>query len=135
MAVSSPALLDALTEIVTPAHLIDSTAALEAWSVDGMTPRWVARPGSAEEVGRLVAFRLAYRRAQIGGVLATNASGPLRLRHGTARDLTLGVRFVQADGTLTWGGAKVVKSVTGYDVPKLLVGSFGTIGIIVAAAK
>ena len=43
------------------------------------------------------------------------------------------MRFVQADGTSTWGGSKVVKSVTGYDVPKLLVGSFGTLGVIVEA--
>ena len=69
----------------------------------------------------------------IGGVLACNASGPLRYRYGTARDVLLGVRFVQADGTITWGGAKVVKSVTGYDVPKLLVGSLGTLGVIVGA--
>jgi glycolate oxidase FAD binding subunit len=66
-------------------------------------------------------------------VLATHASGPLRFRYGTGRDLLLGVRFVQADGTLTWGGAKVVKSVTGYDVPKLLVGSLGTLGVLVEA--
>jgi glycolate oxidase FAD binding subunit len=46
------------------------------------------------------------------------------------RDLLLGVRFVQADGVVTWGGAKVVKSVTGYDVPKLMVGSLGTLGIL-----
>jgi glycolate oxidase FAD binding subunit len=66
----------------------------------------------------------------IGGILASNASGPLRFRYGTGRDMLLGVRFVQADGTITWGGAKVVKSVTGYDVPKLFVGSLGTLGII-----
>jgi glycolate oxidase FAD binding subunit len=69
----------------------------------------------------------------VGGVLATHASGPLRFRYGTGRDLLLGARFVQADGTLTWGGAKVVKSVTGYDVPKLLVGSLGTLGVVVEA--
>src|SRR4029077_8305611 len=56
-----------------------------------------------------------------------------RFRYGTGRDLLLGARFVQADGTLTWGGAKVVKSVTGYDVPKLLVGSLGTLGVLVEA--
>jgi glycolate oxidase FAD binding subunit len=67
----------------------------------------------------------------IGGVLATAATGPLRFRHGAGRDLLLGVRFVQADGTLTWGGARVVKSVTGYDVPKLLTGSLGTLGVLV----
>jgi glycolate oxidase FAD binding subunit len=66
----------------------------------------------------------------LGGVLATNASGSLRFRYGTARDLLLGVRFVQADGTVTWGGARVVKSVTGYEVPKLMVGALGTLGVI-----
>ncbi len=69
----------------------------------------------------------------LGGMLATHASGPLRFRYGTGRDLLLGVRFVQADGTVTWGGARVVKSVTGYDVPKLMVGSLGTLGVIVEA--
>jgi glycolate oxidase FAD binding subunit len=66
----------------------------------------------------------------LGGIAATAASGPLRARYGTMRDLLLGVRFVQADGVLTWGGARVVKSVTGYDVPKLLVGSLGTLGVL-----
>ena len=66
----------------------------------------------------------------LGGIAATQASGPLRLRYGTMRDLLLGVRFVQADGVATWGGAKVVKSVTGYDVPKLMVGALGTLGVL-----
>jgi glycolate oxidase FAD binding subunit len=66
----------------------------------------------------------------LGGLAATAASGPLRARYGTMRDLLLGVRFVQADGVLTWGGARVVKSVTGYDVPKLLVGSLGTLAVL-----
>lgn len=74
--------------------------------------------------------RLVGASRTVGGVVAVNDSGPLRLRYGSARDLVLGVRFVQADGTLTWGGAKVVKSVTGYDIPKLLVGSLGTLGIL-----
>jgi len=72
-----------------------------------------------------------WARRTLGGIAATAASGPLRLRYGTMRDLLLGVRFIQADGVSTWGGAKVVKSVTGYDVPKLLVGSLGTLGVIV----
>jgi glycolate oxidase FAD binding subunit len=69
-------------------------------------------------------------RHTIGGLAATALSGPLRHRYGTMRDLLLGVRFVQADGVLTWGGSKVVKSVTGYDVPKLMVGSLGTLGVL-----
>jgi glycolate oxidase FAD binding subunit len=74
-----------------------------------------------------------WRARTLGGVLATNASGPLRARYGTARDLLLGARFVQADGSVTWGGSRVVKSVSGYDVPKLMVGSLGTLGVIVEA--
>jgi glycolate oxidase FAD binding subunit len=66
----------------------------------------------------------------LGGLAATGASGPLRARYGTMRDLLLGVRFAQADGVLTWGGAKVVKSVTGYDIPKLMVGALGTLGVL-----
>jgi glycolate oxidase FAD binding subunit len=72
-------------------------------------------------------------RRTLGGIIATNASGPLRTRYGTMRDLLLGVRFVQADGVVTWGGARVVKSVTGYDIPKLMVGSLGTVGVLVDA--
>lgn len=66
----------------------------------------------------------------LGGLTATNAAGPLRARYGGLRDLLLGVRFVQADGVPTWGGARVVKSVTGYDVPKLHVGALGTLGVV-----
>jgi len=66
----------------------------------------------------------------VGGVAATSASGPLRARYGGMRDLLLGVRFVQADGVSTWGGASVVKSVSGYDVPKLMVGALGTLGVL-----
>jgi glycolate dehydrogenase FAD-binding subunit len=66
----------------------------------------------------------------LGGITATNASGPLRTRYGTVRDLLLGVRFVQADGVMTWGGARVVKSVTGYDIPKLMTGALGTLGVL-----
>lgn len=72
-------------------------------------------------------------RVTLGGVLATRLSGPLRCRYGTARDLTLGVRVAHADGTITKGGATVVKNATGYDVTKLYLGSHGTLGIILEA--
>lgn len=72
-------------------------------------------------------------RATIGGILAANASGPRRIRYGTARDLLIGERMVHADGTVTKGGAKVVKNVTGYDMNKLYIGSLGTLGVIVEA--
>jgi glycolate dehydrogenase FAD-binding subunit len=69
----------------------------------------------------------------VGGIVATAASGPWRARYGTIRDLLLGVTVALADGTLVKGGGRVVKNVTGYDVPKLHVGALGTLGVIVAA--
>ncbi len=68
--------------------------------------------------------------ATVGGIAATNASGPLRLRHGTPRNQILGMRVIQADGTVVKSGGKVVKNVSGYDLKKLYIGSFGTLGII-----
>ena len=71
--------------------------------------------------------------ATIGGVIATNDSGPERLRYGTLREFLIGIKVVQADGKVFKGGSKVVKNVAGYDLPKLYVGSLGTLGIIVEA--
>ncbi|HEU5034139.1 MAG TPA: FAD-binding oxidoreductase [Mycobacteriales bacterium] len=68
--------------------------------------------------------------ATIGGIVATAASGPRRLRFGTPRDLLLGVTVVLADGTVARSGGKVVKNVAGYDLGKLFAGSFGTLGVI-----
>ena len=67
--------------------------------------------------------------ATVGGVLATNSSGPRRLAYGSARDMVLGVHFVTAEGKLAKSGGKVVKNVAGYDMTKLLIGSFGPLGI------
>jgi glycolate oxidase FAD binding subunit len=72
-------------------------------------------------------------RATLGGILATNSSGPRRLRYGASRDLLIAIRVVHADAKVTRGGAKVVKSVTGYDMNKLYIGSLGTLGVIVEA--
>jgi glycolate oxidase FAD binding subunit len=69
--------------------------------------------------------------ATLGGVIATNVSGPLRFAFGTARDLVLGTRVANPDGTLTHAGGRVVKNVAGYDLNKLYVGSLGTLGVIV----
>lgn len=71
--------------------------------------------------------------ATLGGILASNASGPKRLRYGTARDLVIGLRVVQANGDLSRSGGRVVKNVAGYDLNKLYIGSLGTLGVIVEA--
>jgi FAD/FMN-containing dehydrogenase len=69
--------------------------------------------------------------ATVGGVLATGLSGHRRLRHGPLRDRVLEVRFVTADGRVVKGGGPTVKNVSGFDLPRLLVGSLGTIGVVV----
>src|SRR5262249_19957438 len=69
-------------------------------------------------------------RATIGGLIAANASGPLRFMYGTARDLVIGTRVVNADGIVSKAGGRVVKNVAGYDLNKLYVGSLGTVGVI-----
>jgi len=68
--------------------------------------------------------------ATVGGVIAANASGPRRLRYGSARDVVIGVRVAQTNGTVTKAGAKVVKNVAGYDLNKLYVGSLGTLVVL-----
>jgi glycolate oxidase FAD binding subunit len=72
-------------------------------------------------------------RATVGGIVAANAFGPLRTRYGTVRDLIIGISIIRADGVMARGGGKVVKNVAGFDLPKLMVGSLGTLGMIATA--
>jgi len=69
----------------------------------------------------------------LGGALAVGLAGPRRLRYGRLRDLLLGVTMVRADGVVASSGGRVVKNVAGYDLGKLLTGSYGTLGVIVSA--
>jgi glycolate oxidase FAD binding subunit len=71
--------------------------------------------------------------ATIGGVIATNDSGPRRHRYGTPRDLIIGIEIALADGRTAKAGGRVVKNVAGYDLSKLLCGSLGSLAVITSA--
>src|SRR5918999_3687970 len=87
-------------------------------------------PGALAEAGQMLALDPPDGGATIGGVVATGDSGPLRARYGGVRDLLVGMRIALADGTVAKSGGKVIKNVAGYDLAKLFVGSFGTLGAI-----
>ena len=106
----------------------DLTATVEAGCTLRSLQQTLAQHGQ-----RLAFDGLWPERATIGGVLSTNENGSLRLRFGALRDLIIGVTIALPDGTLASSGGKVVKNVAGYDLPKLVTGAFGTLGIITRA--
>lgn len=69
--------------------------------------------------------------ATLGGLVASGISGPSRLRFGSVRDFVLGVQYVDGLGALARAGGKVVKNAAGFDIPKLMVGSWGELGALV----
>ncbi len=106
----------------------DMTATVEA----GCTVAELQRT-LAQHRQRLAIDPLWPDRATIGGILATNDSGALRLRYGSLRDLIIGITVALPDGTIAMSGGKVVKNVAGYDLPKLMTGALGTLGVITQA--
>lgn len=103
----------------------DLTVTVEA----GMTLRELRDILGAQ--GQFLGFDPAYPdTATIGGIVATGDSGSLRHRYRGVRDLLLGISFVRSDGKMAKAGGRVVKNVAGYDLMKLLTGSYGTLGII-----
>lgn len=75
----------------------------------------------------------ASNEATIGGLIATNASGPRRHRYGAPRDLIIGIEIVLADGRVAKAGGQVVKNVAGYDLARMMCGSYGSLAVITAA--
>src|SRR3954451_82718 len=71
--------------------------------------------------------------ASVGGVVASNVSGPMRRSYGTARDMVIGMTFATLEGKLIKTGGMVVKNVAGLDMGKMMIGSFGTLGVITSA--
>jgi glycolate oxidase FAD binding subunit len=106
----------------------DLTVTVEAGCTIAALQRTLAEHGQ-----RLAVDPLWPERATVGGVLSANDTGVLRFRYGGLRDLVIGVTLALADGTLARSGGKVVKNVAGYDLPKLVTGAFGTLGVITSA--
>jgi glycolate oxidase FAD binding subunit len=106
----------------------DMTATVEAGCTFQELQQTLSQHGQ-----RLALDPLWPKQATIGGILATNDSGSLRVRFGSLRDLIIGVTLALPDGTLAKSGGKVVKNVAGYDLPKLATGSLGTLGVVTQA--
>lgn len=138
----------------TPMHVIEAALA-EASQMLAFEPPDLAlllsgadarqhAPGHSETAGgsvfpnppfarlaELSAERGAFARTgTVGGVVATGLSGPRRFRAGAVRDHVLGMTAVSGRGEVFVGGGKVVKNVTGYDIPKLMTGSYGTLAVL-----
>ncbi|MBA3310027.1 MAG: FAD-binding oxidoreductase, partial [Nocardioidaceae bacterium] len=90
--------------------------------------------GVLAEAEQQLALDSSFPSATVGGIVATDTSGPRRVLYGTVRDLLIGITFVRADGVVAKAGGKVVKNVAGYDFGKLLTGSYGTLGVITEVA-
>jgi glycolate oxidase FAD binding subunit len=116
-----------LTEIIEHAWA-DLTVSVEAGCTIQRLQETLAQHGQ-----RLALDPLWPEKATVGGVLSTNDSGALRLRFGALRDLIIGATIALPDGTLASSGGKVVKNVAGYDLPKLVTGAMGTLGVITRA--
>src|SRR5499427_488246 len=130
---NAPRRVDILLSTVRLNQLIehawaDLTVTVEAGCTLHELQSVLARQGQ-----RLALDGLWPERATVGGALATNDSGALRMRFGSLRDLVIGMTIALPDGTLASSGGKVVKNVAGYDLPKLVTGALGTLGTITRA--
>lgn len=92
---------------------------------------WAAMQSELARHGQMVALDPLWpEQATVGGIVAANDAGSMRLRYGGLRDLIIGMTVVLADGVIAKTGGKVVKNVAGYDLHKLMTGSLGTLGVI-----
>jgi glycolate oxidase FAD binding subunit len=117
------------TEVRAPAGVVSFEPADMTVTVLAGTPAATLAAALAEH-GQECPLDPPDPNATVGGVLACGLSGRRRLRLGPVRDRVLEVRFVTGDGQIVRGGGPTVKNVTGYDLPRLLVGSLGTLGVL-----
>jgi glycolate oxidase FAD binding subunit len=129
--VGGPAPVDAV-EVRAPDGILAYEPGDMTITVGAATPFQVLDSALAEH-GQECPLDPRYPEATVGGILACGLSGLRRLRHGPLRDHVLEVRVITGDARLVKGGGPTVKNVTGYDLPRLFVGSLGTLGVIVQA--
>jgi glycolate oxidase FAD binding subunit len=129
---SPPTALDVLLDLTALDRLVEHTAGDLVAVVEAGRPLDDLQSDLAR-AGQWLAVDPP-RRGTVGGVVATGTTGPARLAAGPVRDLVIGATVVRADGVVAHSGGKVVKNVAGYDLGKLLTGSFGTLGVLTQVA-
>lgn len=127
---ATPRALDALLRTTHLTRVIEHAPADQVVRVEAGLTLAALQAQLAPHGQHLALDPPAPERASVGGVLCANAFGALRTSRGTARDLVLGVSFVRADGVAAKAGGKVVKNVAGFDLPRLLAGSLGSLALV-----
>lgn len=125
-----PARLDAVLRTRGLARIREHAPSDQIVAVEGGMTLAALQHHLAAHGQRLAIDPPSPERATLGGIVAANAFGPRRLRYGAIRDLVIGITVVRADGVVARGGGKVVKNVAGFDLPRLLCGSLGTLGLV-----
>jgi glycolate oxidase FAD binding subunit len=127
-----PPKIDLVLSTVRLDRIVDYDIANLSLTVEaGLTLADVQKRLAGEKKGNFLPLDPPYsEKATIGGVIAANASGPKRYIYGSARDLLLGLKAVTPMGDIVSFGGKTVKNVSGYDMTKLLIGSWGGLGVI-----
>ncbi len=128
-----PVRLDAVVRTGRMVRIVEHAPSDQIVVVEAGMPLALLQEALASHRQRLALDPPLPERKSVGGIVAANAFGPRRARFGSVRDLIIGVSFARADGTLARGGGRVVKNVAGFDLPKLMVGSLGTLGLITTA--
>jgi glycolate oxidase FAD binding subunit len=128
-----PTALDAVVRTGRMTRILDYAPADMVMVVEAGATLAQVQAAAAKEQQMLALDPPHPDRATVGGLIATGGFGPRRARYGAIRDLILGVALVRADGVIGRSGGKVVKNVAGFDLPKLLCGSLGTLGLIAEA--